>query len=247
MLSDDFINYQKQELIELGSQLQKEAHFATTFIDKSCQPENEKKWFNRVRDVSIHGTFSIQNLIYCLDRYKKFKEDQIGFYIAKVAITPFLEIINAFEASTRELINTNDEIKELLEVRVKKRVDIINNCWDRSSNSKSRKLKDDLIVLYSRKKHEMNFIRETMKKESIINDLDKKILDFSWDVRNSMHNNFVAMKDISFSAPGTSLSFSFDYKKDQELDHQGSLLSYYQMYEQIIFIQHKILQYFNKK
>jgi hypothetical protein len=62
-----------------------------------------------------------------------------------------------------------------------------------------------------------------------------------------MHTNFQAIKDIDFYASSSSLNYSFDFKKGEELYHPKDLLSFYSMTEQIIFIQHKILQHFNRE
>lgn len=93
---------------------------------------------------------------------------------------------------------------------------------------------------------EIQFIRETLHLNGLIDDLDRKVLDFAWNVRNSMHTDFLAIKDIKFSAPGTSLNYSFDFKKGEKLYHSSDLLSFYLMTEQIIFIQIKILQRLNQ-
>jgi hypothetical protein len=246
MLSDEFIKIKKEELQALGDQLHKELSFAKQFIDSGKKPKNERQWFSSIRDVCIYGTFLIQNLISTLENYKKLSEAQIGFYIGKIAIQSFLDIINAFELSVNNLISSNSEISELLDKRIQKKIDLIGAGWKEEVNSKSRKLKKNIEEIFRRKNREMKFIRDTLKKEKIIDELDYKILEFSWDVRNSMHNNFLAIKDIEFSAPGTSLSYSFNFRKGEELYHPVDLKSFYSMTEQIIFIHLKILQHFNK-
>lgn len=245
MLSDKFIELEKKNLIALGNQLNKESLFAKQFIENSEKPSNEINWFRSVRSISIHGTFLIKNTIDTLDNYKDKSEDQIGFYIGRIAIQSFLDIINAFELSTNNLIAQSELFYKMLNERIEKKTSIIQESWKTDVNSKSRALKKNLIREHRRKLSEMKFIRDTLRKKGIIDELDCKILEFSWDIRNSMHSNFLAIKNIEFSAPGTNLNYSFKFKKGQELYHPKDLLSFYSMTEQIIFIQLKILQYFN--
>lgn len=247
MLSDKFIELEKKNLTALGDHLNKESLFAQQFIENSNKPSNEINWFNSVRSISIYGTFLIKNLIDNLENYKDKSEDQIGFYIGKIAIQSFLDIINAFEQSTNNLIAQSELFSKMLNERIEKRTSIIEESWRDNVNSKSRELKKDLIRGYKRKMKEMKFIRDTLRKKGIIDELDCKILEFSWDIRNSMHSNFLAIKKIEFSAPGTNLNYSFKFKEGQELYHPNDLLSFYSMTEQIIFIQLRILQYFNKE
>ncbi|MBT6050914.1 MAG: hypothetical protein HOG49_29295 [Candidatus Scalindua sp.] len=247
MLSDKFIEFETKSLKALGDQLNKEALFAKQFIDSNKRPRNEINWFRSVRSISIFGTFQIKNLLDSLDNYKDKSEEQIGFYIGKIAIQSFLEIINAFEQSTNTLIVQNESFSERLNERIEKTTSLIEKSWKTDVNSESKKLRKDLIKGYNRKLTEMNFIRDRLRKHRIIDELDYKILKFSWDIRNSMHTDFVAIKDIEFSAPGTSLNYSFSFRKGEELYHPGDLLSFFSITEQIIFIHLKILQHFNKE
>lgn len=247
MLSKEFIDIEKTNLRVLGEMLHKEAVFARQFIDSGKRPKTEMDWFNAVSSACVYGTFLIKNLIDSIDSYTDKPEEQIGFYIGKIAIQSFLDIINAFEKSTNDLVEKNDQVSALLKLRISKKVNIIEEGWQLDAGGKSKKMKCELIKSYERKIFEMNFIRETFRQNGIIDELDKRILDFAWDVRNSMHANFLAIKDIEFSAPGTSLNYSFRFKKGQELYHPEDLLSFYTMTRQIIFIQLKILQHFNVK
>lgn len=247
MLTDSFIEKEINNLKELGKQLHKEAVFSKNFIETSKNPDNEKEWFTSIRSLCIFGTFLIQNLISKIGDYKNYSEDQIGYYTGKIAIQSFLDIINAFELSTNKLVDSNTCINELLNERINKKVKIIEDGWKSEVNRKSKDLKKEIETSVKRKKREMKFIRDTLKKHNIIDSLDYQILEFSWDIRNSMHNNFLAIKDIEFSAPGTSINYSFKFKKGEELYHPNDLKSFYSMSEQIIFIQLKILKYFNNK
>jgi len=244
MLSDEFLEDQKKQLKELGDQLHKEAKFSEGFINNSKRPLNEKEWFSAIRSLSIFGTFQLNNLISKLDDYKEYKPEQIGFYIGKNAIQSFLDIINSYELSMNKLVNSSASLGELLGQRINEKTALIDESWNASG--KSKKLKGTILNSYKNKRYEMKFTRDTLKKHSVFDNLDYKILEFSWDIRNSMHNNFCAIKDIEFSAPGTNLNYSFSFKKGEELYHPRDLKSFYSMTEQIIFIHHKTLQHFNK-
>ena len=245
MLSEEFISLETASLKALGEQLHKEATFAQQLIDSGKRPPNEESWFRAVRSICIYGTFLIQNLIESFDRYRDKPEDQISFYIGKIAIQSFLDIINAFEKSTNDLVGENESFSRILNDRIDRKVRLIEDGWKDDAPRKSRKIKADVIDLYRRKVTESKFIRDSLHKTGVIDDLDKRVLEFAWDIRNSMHSNFVAIKDIEFSAPGTSLNYSFDFRKGQELYHPKDLLSFYMMTEQLIFIQLKVLQHFN--
>lgn len=247
MLSKEFLTQERKNLEALGDKLNKEANFAQQFIDSGKPPNNEMQWFGSVRSDCIYGTFLIKNLLDTLDDYKDKSEEQIGFYIGKIAIQSFLDIINSFEQSMIKLLEENEFFSNLLRERVEPKLNLIEESWKEDVSGKAKKIRKELINLYERRTKEMKFIRDTLHKEGIIDNLDKTILEFAWDIRNSMHSNFVAIKDIVFSAPGTSLNYTFDFKKGQELYHPHDLSSFYSMTEQIIFIQSKILQRLNKQ
>ena len=247
MLSEGFIRAQKAQLTKLGDKLHKESQFAKKFIESSGKPQNEINWFRSVSSIAIHGTFQIEMILQTLDNFKDKPEEQISFYIGRAAIQSFLDTINAFEQSTNSLIWNSEELQKLLNKRIEEKIGIIKYSWKSDVDSKSKQLKQDIINFYKRKVFEMKFIRDTLKKFGVINDLDWRILEFAWGVRNSMHSDFLAIKDIEFSAPGTNLNYSFSFKKWEELYHPKDLSSFYSITEQIIYIQLKILQYFNKQ
>jgi hypothetical protein len=245
MLTDDFIKVEISNLKKLGNELYKLVLLSKEFIEKSERSNNVKEWFSSIRSACNFGTFLIQNLVSNFKDYKKYSEQQIGYYVGKIAIQSFLEIINAFELSTNRLVESNPRIQELINERIQKKIGLLENGWKSDVNRNSKDFKKEIENGLRRKNHEMKFIRDTLMKHKIIDDLDYKILEFSWDIRNSMHNNFLAIKDIEFSAPGTNLNYSFRFKKGEELYHPNDLKSFYSMTEQIIFIQLKILRYFN--
>ncbi len=246
MLSDKFLRINKENLTALGGLLNKEALFMKQFLEMR-NPRNEKEWAGSVRSDCIYGTFLIKNLLDTIDSYKELSEEQAGFYIGKIAIQSFLDIINSYEQSTNNLVSENDQLSNILKDRIDKKKSIIEENWDKKSGGKSKKVKEDLLRYYDRKIFEMQFIRDSLFQHGIIDNLDKRILDFAWDIRNSMHSNFVAIRDIEFSALGTSLGYSFSFKKGEELYHPNDLVSFYTMTEQIISVQIKILQYFNEQ
>lgn len=247
MLSDKFIEIQTNQLQELGNKLNYEAEFAKQFIESNQRPENEMSWFSSVRSMAIFSTYQIKLILDTLDDYKEKSEEQIGFYIGKIAIQSFLDIINAYETSTNKLVNSSNDFKSLLESRIQKKVKLVESSWKSDVNSKSKDMKKSIINTFERKVFEMKFIRDTLKKEGIIDSLDYRIMEFAWDIRNSMHSNFLAIKDIEFSAPGTNLNYSFSFKEGEELYHPKDLSSFFSITKQLIFIQLRILQYFNNK
>jgi len=247
MLSDKHIADQKKHLEELGNRLGYEVAFSRQFIEESNRPDIEKKWMSSVMASCNYGAFLIKILISGLNEYRHLPEEQLGFYIGKIAIQPFLEIINSFEQITNQFIDENQQFKTILDERVKEKISLLEENWENDSKGKSKKLKSNLIFQLKHKIHEMAFIRDTLRKRKIIDNEDYEILSFAWTIRNSMHFDFTAIRDINFSYPDikTGKVYHFNFSKGQELYHPVDLLSYYVITEQIIFIHLKILQRFS--
>lgn len=187
----------------------------------------------------------MKNLINSLEKCQDKSEKQAAHYIGRVALQSFLDIINVFEQSTSKLVEKNNLISEMLNKRMDKKILLIEESRTKEVNSKTKMLECDRTKNYIRKQNEMKFISETLFINNIIKKLDTQILDFAWDVRNSMHTNYLAIKDMEFSASETGLNYSFQFKKGQALYNSADLLPFYFLAEQIIFIQLNILHYFN--
>jgi len=244
-----FLNEQKESLTKLGDRLSYELHFAKQIIDKSSNPEIEKKWMSSVFSVCNFSLFQIKNLIEVLDNYQHVSKEQIGYCVGKIAIVPFLDIINGYELSMNRLIEGNERLNKLIQDRIDTRIDKLDKIWKAETNSKERQIQKDVRKIYQRKITEMSFVRETLKKHELINQLDFDILKFSWEIRNSMHNNYCAIADIEFSYPDikTGKKYFFSFKKGDELSHpENDLVSYYVIMEQIIHIHFRTLQAFRE-
>jgi hypothetical protein len=238
---------QKESLTKLGERLNYEFLFAKQIVDKSTNPEIEKKWMSGVSSVCNFSLFQINNLIESLGNYQHAPKEQIGYYIGKTAIVPFIDIINCYELSMNQLIQENPKLNKLIQDRIDKHIEKLENIWKLDLNRKGRKIQKDIRKMYQRKITEMSFIRETLKNNNLIDQLDFDILKFSWDIRNSMHNNYCAIVDIDFSYPDikTGKRYYYSYKKGEELSHpENDLVSYYVIMEQIIHIHFKTLQKF---
>lgn len=247
MINDEFIRSQREMLQRLGDRLANEMKFSNAFIDKSKRPEVEKKWMLSVNSACTYSIVLIRSLMETMETFKKLTPEKLGLFVGKTAIISFLELINAFEQTMNNFIDENNDLKSLIQARIDKKNSIIEKNWKKDSNRKSRDFKANIINQWKNKIYEMAFIRDTLKSKDIINDLDHKILTFAWDIRNSMHKNFTALRDTNFSYPDikTGNVYSFNFVKGQELYHPQDLVSFYIITEQIIFIMLKILQYFS--
>lgn len=191
-----------------------------------------------------YGAFLIKSALSTIEGHKNLPSEQLAYYVGKIAIQPFLETINSYEQLTNKLLLQNPAFKSILNKRAEAKVQIIEDSWDTCAKGKSKKLKDSLTRHLKHKTHEMAFIRDTMKAECVIDSTDHGILSFAWDIRNSMHLNYTAIKDIDFKYPDikTGEKYHFHFKRGQELFHPNDLVSFQVITEQIVFILLKILQ-----
>ena len=241
MATDQFIKTQKEMLTDLGNRLGYEAEFSQQFLTKSEIPDIEKKWMRSINSLSNYCSFSIRLLLSSIDDYKHLSHEQLGLYIGKIAIQSFLEIINSFEQITNKFIIENEKFRTLIEKRISEKLNLLED-WD--AKGKSKKLKDSFKSQLKSKIHEMAFIRDTLRKEKIIDETDYNVLSFAWKIRNSMHMNFTSIDNIVFkySDLKTGKVYHFKFIKGQVLYHPDDLVSFYIITEQIIFIMLKILQ-----
>ncbi len=244
MLSDEFIKNEIKLFTDLGDRLGGEVSSCKKFIKESNHSQIEKEWMSGVMKSCNYGAFLIKLLLASIDEYKHLPEEQFGLYTGKIAIQPFLEIINSFEQILNKHTDGNDSLKSLLEDRINKKVEILNKQFTGTSGE-TKKFKDNLIKQLKMKIHEMAFVRDTLHKHEIIDATDRDILNFAWNIRNSMHNNFCAIRDIDFTYPDikTRREYHWKFSKGEELSHPtGDLIGFYIIIEQIIFILLKVLQ-----
>ena len=248
MLSDEFIKGQSNFLTDLGDRLGYQVDICKR-ISEANDSKVVKEWANSVRSSCNYGAFLIKLLLASIDSYRHLSEEQFGYYVGKISIQPFLEIINSYEQILNSLVTNSCELRNLLDSRIDKKTSLVNENWDPYSTGKSKELKRNLTSLLQRKIFEMAFIRDTLYKNEIIDNVDHEILTFAWDIRNSMHNNFVALKDINFSYPDikTGKPYYFKFTKGEELYHPDDLVSFQIISEQIFFILLKILQTYSVK
>lgn len=244
---DAWIEEQKNLLTELGNRLNREVHFAKQIVDKSTNPKIKKNWMNSIVHGGNYCLFQIKILINSLDEFQNLPREQLGFYIGSISIQPLLQIINSYEQSMNKLVDSNKKLSSLIQERIDKKISIIETEWNPESKGKSKQLKRSLISSLQQKIREMAFIRDTLKSNGIINQIDWDILKFAWDIRNSMHNNFLAITNIEYNYPDikTGKRYFFSYKEGDELDHpDDDLLAYHVIFEQIMHIHFKTLQTF---
>jgi len=246
---DNVIEEQRKMLTDLENRLDKEIHFSKGFLNESNCPYIEKKWMTSVFDTCSYSSFLIKILLPSLEDYKHLPKEQLGYFIGKIAIQSFLEMINSFELTMNLFIDENNQITTSLRKRIDEKIEIIEMSWNLESKGKVKKMKSNIKRQFENKITEMAFIRETLKKEGIIDETDFKILSFAWNIRNSIHMNFCAIKDLDFKYPDikTGKTYHFKFKKGEELYHPDDLISFYIITEQIIFIMLKILQRYRVK
>jgi len=244
MLSDEYIQIQKKLLTDLGNRLGNEVQFSNDFLGRVKDREIERKWMNAVSRTCNYSAFQIKNILNSIEDYRHLPEEQLSLYVGKIAIQSFLEIINSFEQITNLFIAENHKLKLLLEERIAQKLTILEESWKTEPRGKSKDLKKSLTSQLKNKIYEMAFIRDTLLKNKIIDKTDHQTLSFAWDIRNSMHLNFTAIKDVDFKYPDlkTGFVYRFNFKKGQELYHPNDLISFYVITEQVIFILLKILQ-----
>jgi hypothetical protein len=242
------ITRQKTLLVELGNRLGAEVKFWQQGIKASKAPTSVIEWMQSLVSSFNYGAFLIKSALSILDDHQHIPQEQLAYYVGKIAIQPFLEVVNAFEQLANRLLDQSPKFRLVLDERAATKIALVENNWTTGATGESKKLKKQLIRHLKHKPHEMAFIRDTMKKEGVIDETDHAILSFAWDIRNSMHLNYTAIRDIDFEYPDikTGKRYCFRFKKGQELYHPDDLVSFQVITEQIIFIFLKILHLYSE-
>lgn len=246
MISDELLEFKKEKLIELGDRIHSEYLFCKKAINHV--PENrkaEKLWYSSLCSKHTYSTAILQTFINSLPTLQKLSEEYFSFYVGKIAIINFLEIINSYEQNLTKLIKNNEQLKLLLENKIEEKLSLLDESWNNKKCNNNQNLKEELKQNIKNKKFGAAFTRKILKKEGIIDKTDFDILLFAWTIRNSMHNNFVATRDIEFSYPDikTGKTYHFKYKEGTELYHPNNdLLGFHNISTQIQFIFPKIVQ-----
>lgn len=248
MIDNKDLEKTKKELSELESRLVREIMFCDAFVNKSKNQLIEKEWMSGVSSAYNYSQTLIRCFLKSIDDYIILSPDQFHFYVGKIAIQHLLEIINKFEQTINNAIATRNDFKELINKRIQKRVETFNANWNDNKNKRNKNTKKEILKSFELKIREQSFIRDTLYSNKIINKVDYSILCFAWDIRNSMHKNFVAVKNINFKYTDftTGVNYTFNYPEGTELYHPGDLLGFLSISFQIHFIMLKILSNFEE-
>ncbi|MBC8334743.1 MAG: hypothetical protein ISR59_11720 [Anaerolineales bacterium] len=244
-IDEEIINNKVALLKSLGDRIHSDVLFCKNFL-QSDRPVIEKKWVEGFRSACNYSLMLIKSFITSVNEYRNLSIEQFSYYVGKIAVQHLLEVVNVFEQILNEFLVENEDIKELVQSRINKKIAIIEENWNSESKGKGKKLRANLINQYKNKIYEMSFIRDTLRSKNIIDDTDFQLWSFAWDIRNSMHRNFTAIKDINFDYPDirTGKIYHFNFKKGEELYHPQDLISHYIITEQLLFIMLKILTSF---
>ncbi len=135
-----------------------------------------------------------------------------------------LDIINAFEMFNETLRNNSGDYEDELESSIKPQIDSVHINWSKNPRIiKDGVEKQDIIKLIRRKKNTISFKRKALRNMNLINDDEFEFLNFAWDIRNAMHSNFIAHKEIRYrlTDPRSGLSKEFNYDINQEIGISG--------------------------
>ncbi|MFH1713011.1 MAG: hypothetical protein ABH896_02380 [Candidatus Jacksonbacteria bacterium] len=150
---------------------------------------------------------------------------------------PFLDIINAFEYITEQLYSENKQLKTAIEEKINLDIEALEKC----DLSKANKRKFIGLVKFNGRTQSKK--REIFKKLKLINEEDYQFLSFVWDWRNSMHNNFVAHKNIEYKLKDHGLGiYYFNFKKGNCTELKEHPKWIVVIIEKIISIMVKIIQ-----
>ena len=169
---------------------------------------------------------------------------EVYYWFFKNTIDPFLDSINVFEHQLNILIESNEDLRNLLKERIDKKINLMAP-WI-PTGKKEKNFKTSLINQYQRKIYETQFIRDTLYKYKIISVEDRCFLEFCWDVRNSIHHNFRSLKDINypFKTPdGTICEFTF-YKGRHIKHPDANSIYFYLVSERISHLAVEIIEHF---
>lgn len=238
MANKNFTKKWKEDLEVLRLLLNKETEYWSTASGKT---EGESYWFQAVHSTYAQSANEIYILTQSLDSLESISDEQLGFHVGKVGIGYFLNMINVYEQHMNALVDSNDSLNIMLNTRIDEKIKCLNESWKTDGNRDSKKLKVSLVDGLKRKKQEMAFIRQTLRINGVLDKDDESALEFMWDIRNSMHNNYCSIKDIDFAwSDLKGKKYHFKYNKGEELSHpEGDLMAYTSVADRLVNIHFK--------
>jgi hypothetical protein len=137
-------------------------------------------------DIDDYLSNTVRNTTLSTSRYRE---------IAGVKLVRnLLDTINAFEAYTESL-----RLKfPIFATEINKRITPVLTSLTESWNAPSE-IKKPLLSRVAHFETEQSYKRRALKALKVITDSDFDFMEFAWDFRNGMHNNFVALKDIHYT------------------------------------------------
>lgn len=136
-----------------------------------------------------------------------------GSIISRVLI----DIVNSYELMSEKLRDNSPSLRKSLEEKINEKKRLL-DAWQ-PGESNCKKLKGECEKYLESKLKESAFNRSVLRSLDLISKGDVKFLTFVWDIRNSMHRNFVAHKNIEFEFEDikTGNKIKLAFQKDEEL------------------------------
>jgi hypothetical protein len=200
-MTEQQIQLQLEEHINVYNRLQQECSFWLAKNKEQVEANSHLAAFSR----GIYYCF----LIYRLD-LENFIQHEINneqpdeifnIYKGRKAIRIFLDIINMFEAQINLIATDSENLKNKLDEKVKPQIESIEKNWKEQENEvriKNGILKKEILNSIKGKVYETSFRRRAIYNLGWINQDEFKFLEFSWFLRNCMHNDFSALSDKQF-------------------------------------------------
>lgn len=122
-------------------------------------------------------------------------DDQYATQVGGVLIPIILDMVNNFEYISQLVMKNSELMRDEIDNEISPILSSLETSWTESDS----KIRTSVIngVNYSAKS--ISSQRKALRRIEVLSEEDIKFLRFVWDIRNSMHNNFMNSKKIKYT------------------------------------------------
>lgn len=233
--TEKFIRILDPLLIEIP----KAINFSAKLLEENEDNEILKEWYREVNGIHASYYCNLFGLRKASGDFEDFLEEPYTTYVLTAAIYRVIfDLVNAFEY-TFELVRLNSKIfKEELSKNMKRTKEALNKEWCGGSI----KIRTKVIKHISNLSKSQKAKRDALLELNILDEDDVKFLVFVWDIRNSVHYNFVLGKDIKYVFQDGKFKHTFSYKKGEKLGFEGAVTLNLRIAKRLITTMEKMVQ-----
>lgn len=195
---DDLIKYNKNETAKFEARLNELVIKYDKLVKSLSEGSNDllKKWYRLCNE-----NYAIQRR-YITDYLNGDSIDERDLEVLQyrrqmgARVMPLLlNFINAFEYILLQLPKTNLQLKTAISESTTDLKDYIKSNCPKDSD-KNTGFRQELLSMLGFRAQSVANLRKALSENGILNSNDRIFLEGIWDMRNSMHTNFIAQKDI---------------------------------------------------